>query len=88
MMLELEKAGVTIESASPRGCHRRQAEIDMHYGTLLEMADKVMKYKYVVKNTAPLGKSVTFMPKPLFGDNGSGMRASVIVEGRQEPLLG
>jgi glutamine synthetase len=46
----------------------------MRYGTLLETADNVMKYKYVVKNTARRsGKTVTFMPKPIFMDNGSGM---------------
>ena len=51
-----------------------QAEIDMRYGTLLATADNVMKYKYVVKNTArQSGKTVTFMPKPIFKDNGSGM---------------
>src|SRR5207247_11032441 len=52
----------------------RQSETDMRYDTLLKTADNVMKYKYVVKNTARLaGKTVTFMPKPIFQDNGSGM---------------
>jgi glutamine synthetase len=51
-----------------------QAEIDIRYGPLLATADNVMKYKYVVKQTAhAAGKTVTFMPKPLFQDNGSGM---------------
>jgi glutamine synthetase len=51
-----------------------QCEIDMRFGTLTRMADQVMTYKYVVKNVARrYGKTATFMPKPLFADNGSGM---------------
>ena len=50
-----------------------QTEIDMHYGSLLRMADSVMIYKYIIKNVARQnGLTATFMPKPLFGDNGSG----------------
>ena len=51
-----------------------QQEIDLEFAPLVSMADDLMKYKYVVKNVAKLhGLSATFMPKPLFGDNGSGM---------------
>src|SRR5207247_2775933 len=51
-----------------------QCEIDMRFDSLLRMADQVMVYKYVVRNVAArYGKTATFMPKPLFGDNGSGM---------------
>ena len=51
-----------------------QAEINIRFDTLLHAADKLMLFKYVIKNTArAAGKTVTFMPKPLFGDNGSGM---------------
>ena len=51
-----------------------QAEIDMRFDSLLSMADKVMAYKYIVKNVArDYGKIATFMPKPIFGDNGTGM---------------
>ncbi|HKI39172.1 MAG TPA: type I glutamate--ammonia ligase, partial [Mycobacterium sp.] len=51
-----------------------QAEIDIRFAPLLKMADNLMLYKYVVKSVArAAGKTVTFMPKPLFGDNGSGM---------------
>ena len=54
-----------------------QAEIDMRYDTLLRTADNVTLYKYIVKNTAwEYGKSVTFMPKPIFEDNGSGIPTS------------
>jgi glutamine synthetase len=74
MVLNLQKAGVKIEVHHHEVGTAGQAEIDMRYGTLLQTADNVMKYKYVVKNTARRhGKTVTFMPKPIFMDNGSGM---------------
>jgi glutamine synthetase len=74
MVLNLEKVGVQVEVHHHEVGTAGQAEIDMRYDTLLAMADKVMKYKYAVKNTAAAaGKTVTFMPKPLFQDNGSGM---------------
>src|SRR5215212_1244466 len=69
MVLGLEAVGVTIEVHHHEVGTAGQAEIDMRYDTLLTTADNVMKYKYVVKNTAyQAGKSVTFMPKPLFMD--------------------
>jgi glutamine synthetase len=74
MVLNLEKVGVQIEVHHHEVGTAGQAEIDMRYSTLLRTADNVMKYKYVVKNTAGRrGKTVTFMPKPIFMDNGSGM---------------
>ena len=74
MVLNLEKVGITIEVHHHEVGTAGQAEIDMRFDTLLTTADNVMKYKYVVKNTAyQAGKTVTFMPKPLFQDNGSGM---------------
>jgi glutamine synthetase len=74
MMLTLESIGVPIEVQHHEVATAGQAEIDMRFNTLLTMADSVLKYKYVVKNTAKkYGKVATFMPKPLFGDNGSGM---------------
>ncbi|MCS3782311.1 type I glutamate--ammonia ligase [Tsukamurella ocularis] len=72
----LQNAGFTLE----RGHHEvgtgGQAEINYKFDTLLHAADDVQLFKYIVKNTAwQEGKTVTFMPKPLFGDNGSGMHA-------------
>ena len=74
MVLNLNKVGIDIEVHHHEVGTAGQAEIDMRYSTLLATADNVMKYKYVVKNTAwRAGKTVTFMPKPIFMDNGSGM---------------
>jgi glutamine synthetase len=74
MMLMLEHIGVPIECQHHEVASGGQAEIDMRFGALVEMADNILKYKYVVKNTARKhNKTVTFMPKPLYNDNGSGM---------------
>ena len=74
MMLTLESIDVPIEAQHHEVATGGQCEIDMRFNNLLTMADNVLKYKYVVKNTAKKhGKVATFMPKPLFGDNGSGM---------------
>jgi glutamine synthetase len=74
MVLNLQKVGIDIEVHHHEVGTAGQAEIDFRYGTLLRTADNVMKFKYVVKNTArAAGKTVTFMPKPIFQDNGSGM---------------
>ena len=74
MVLTLEEVGVPIEVHHHEVATAGQAEIDMRFDTLLRMADNVMIYKYVVKNVARKnGLTATFMPKPLFEDNGSGM---------------
>jgi glutamine synthetase len=74
MILTLERLGVEIEIHHHEVGTAGQAEIDMRFDSLLRMADKLMLYKYVVKNVAwRAGKTATFMPKPVFQDNGSGM---------------
>ncbi len=74
MVANLQKVGITVEVQHHEVGTAGQAEIDIRYDTLLRTADNVMKFKYVVKNTArQAGKTVTFMPKPIFQDNGSGM---------------
>jgi glutamine synthetase len=74
MVLGLKAWGVDVEMHHHEVGTAGQTEIDIRYNTLLDQADSVMIYKYVTRNVARRhGKVVTFMPKPLFGDNGSGM---------------
>jgi glutamine synthetase len=74
MVLAMEAAGVSVEVHHHEVGTAGQCEIDMRFDKLVIMADSLMKYKYIVKNIARQhGMSATFMPKPLFGDNGSGM---------------
>jgi glutamine synthetase len=74
MALTLMDLGIPIEVQHHEVGTAGQAEMDMRFSSLLAMADNVMNYKYVVKNTAwQAGKTATFMPKPVFDDNGSGM---------------
>ena len=74
IVLALEKVGVRVEVHHHEVATAGQSEIDMHFDTLVRMADQLMIYKYIVKSVARKnGLTATFMPKPLFGDNGSGM---------------
>ncbi len=74
IVLALEAAGIDVEVHHHEVGTAGQTEIDMRFGTLVRMADQVMMYKYIVKNVCDQhGYTATFMPKPLFGDNGSGM---------------
>ncbi len=80
MMLMLENMGIRIEAQHHEVATGGQAEIDMRFGPLVEMADNILKYKYVIKNVARKhNKSVTFMPKPLFNDNGTGMHTHLSI---------
>jgi glutamine synthetase len=88
MILVLEKVGVEIEIHHHEVGTAGQAEIDMRFDSLLRMADKLMLYKYVVKNVArQAGKTATFMPKPVFQDNGSGMHTHQSLWKGGEPLF-
>jgi glutamine synthetase len=74
MTLVLRELGIPVEVHHHEVGTGGQAEIDMGFSPLLEMADRMMLYKYVVKNVGlRAGKTITFMPKPIFQDNGSGM---------------
>src|ERR1044071_2565072 len=74
MCLIMEQLGITVERQHHEVATAGQAEIDFRCDTLVRTADTMMLYKYIIKNVAKKhGKTVPFMPKPLFGDNGSGM---------------
>jgi len=88
MMLTLEQIGVPIERQHHEVATAGQAEIDIRYAPLVTMGDMMLKYKYVIKNVAKkYGKTVTFMPKPLFGDNGSGMHTHMSIWKEGQPLF-
>ena len=83
--LKLIEAGLILERAHHEVGTGGQAEINYRFDTMVHAADDILKFKYIVKNTAEQwGKVATFMPKPLFGDNGSGMHThqSLFNEGR------
>jgi glutamine synthetase len=74
IMLALIEAGIPVEVQHHEVATAGQAEIDIRFGPLVQTADRLLTYKYIVKNVChSLGYTATFMPKPLFGDNGSGM---------------
>ena len=88
MVLTLERLGIACEFHHHEVASGGQCEIDLRYETLTRMADQVMTYKYVVKNVAAAnGKSATFMPKPIFGDNGSGMHTHQSLWKEGTPLM-
>ncbi len=88
MVKELEGIGIPIEVHHHEVATAGQAEIDMKFDTLLAVADHIIKYKYVVRNTATaFGKTATFMPKPISGDNGSGMHVHQSLWKDGEPLF-
>ncbi len=88
IVIEMEKTGMLVERAHHEVGTAGQAEINWRFSTLLQAADDVMKFKYLVKNVAwRNGKTATFMPKPIFGDNGSGMHCHQSIWENGEPLF-
>ena len=88
MTLALMKLGIDVEVQHHEVGTAGQAEIDIRFDSLLRQADQLMLFKYVVKNVAwAHGKTATFMPKPIFGDNGSGMHVHQSLWKGGEPLF-
>ncbi len=80
MMMTMIQCGLPVEAHHHEVATGGQAEIDLKFGPLVHQADATLLFKYIVKNTAhKYGKTATFMPKPLFGDNGSGMHVHVSI---------
>ena len=87
-MLELLKLGIEVETQHHEVATAGQAEIDLKFDTLTRIADKLLLYKYVIRNVAHRhGKTATFMPKPIFNDNGSGMHVHQSLWQGNKPLF-
>ena len=88
MCVALDEVGLEVERSHHEVGAAGQAEINYKFDTLTKAADDLLKFKYVIKGTADAwGKSVTFMPKPVFGDNGSGMHCHQSLWQNGEPLF-
>jgi glutamine synthetase len=89
MMLTMIHCGIDVEAQHHEVASAGQCEIDMRYQELVRMADQTCLYKYVVRNVARRhGKTATFMPKPIYGDNGSGMHTHISLWKEGVPLFG
>jgi glutamine synthetase len=88
MVAEMQKVGISVEAHHHEVATGGQCEIDMKFEELLKMSDQFMWYKYIIKNVAKkYGKTVTFMPKPIFMDNGSGMHSHFSLWKGGKPLF-
>ena len=88
MVVEMQKVGIVVEAHHHEVATAGQAEIDMQFANLLKMADQFMWFKYIIKNVAKRnGKTATFMPKPVFDDNGSGMHSHLSLWKGGKPLM-
>ncbi len=88
MMQTMIDCGLNVEAQHHEVATAGQSEIDLRYGDLVQMADDMCLYKYIVKNVAHKhNKTVTFMPKPIFGDNGSGMHTHISLWKGDQPLF-
>src|SRR5207245_9588250 len=88
MTLQMAACGLEVECHHHEVATGGQTEIDIRFDTLLQSADNMMKFKYIVRNVAhQYGKTVTFMPKPLFADNGSGIHTHQSIWKGGKPLF-
>lgn len=88
MMHTMIGCGIDVEAQHHEVATAGQCEIDLKFQDLVKMADQMCLYKYIVKNVASrIGKTVTFMPKPIYGDNGSGMHTHISLWKEGHPLF-
>jgi glutamine synthetase len=88
MVVNLMNSGIVVEAQHHEVASGGQCEIDLRFEKLVKMADQLMMFKYIVKNTAKkYGRTVTYMPKPIFGDNGSGMHVHSSLWKKGKPLF-
>ncbi|MCH2114636.1 MAG: type I glutamate--ammonia ligase [Pirellulales bacterium] len=88
MMQTMIDCGLDVEAQHHEVATGGQSEIDLKYANLVEMADAMCLYKYIIKNVAHRhGKTATFMPKPIFSDNGSGMHTHISLWKGDQPLF-
>ncbi len=88
MLITLESLGIEVECQHHEVATAGQAEIDMRFKPLVQMADQLMWFKYVLKNVAvKYNKTVTFMPKPIFEDNGNGMHTHMSIWKEGKPVF-
>jgi glutamine synthetase len=88
MMQTMIQCGIDVEAQHHEVATAGQCEIDMRFQELVKMADQMCLYKYIVRNVARRhGRTVTFMPKPLYGDNGSGMHTHISLWKEGHPLF-
>src|SRR5690606_29063813 len=88
MMMTMIECGLDVEAQHHEVATAGQSEIDLRFNELVTMGDSICMYKYIIKNVAKkYGKTVTFMPKPLFSDNGSGMHTHISLWKGGKPLF-
>jgi glutamine synthetase len=88
MVLQMQAVGIDVECHHHEVATAGQCEIDFRFDTLIKAADNMCKYKYVIRNVAQqYGKTVTFMPKPIYSDNGSGMHTHQSLWNKGKPLF-
>ena len=88
MMMTLIECGLDVEAQHHEVATAGQSEIDLKFNDLVKMGDSICMYKYIIKNVAKKhGKTVTFMPKPIFSDNGSGMHTHISLWKGGKPLF-
>ncbi len=88
MVLNLQNVGIEVEAQHHEVASGGQCEIDLRFQPMIQAADQLLMFKYIVKNTARInGKTVTYMPKPIYGDNGSGMHVHTSLWKKDKPLF-